>query len=83
MTELRSGPLLAYILLLAHSLANRAVSAGSGNNLLSNNAIKMKNKYLICHSARSEMRMNKGTVWVFSQNTNNLYFLDEYGRETG
>ena len=43
-TELRSGPLLAYILLLAHSPANRAVSADSGNNLLSNNAIKMKNK---------------------------------------
>ena len=51
---------------IAHSPANRAVSADSGYNLLSNNAIKMRNKfYLICHSARSEMRMNKGTPWVF------------------
>ena len=61
------------MLILAHSSAIRSVFVGSGYNLLSNYAMKSRNKfYLICNSARSEMTLNKGTTWVFSQNANNL-----------
>ena len=63
------------------------VCVGSGYNLLSKYAIKMRNKfYLICSLARdimTEMTLNKGTIWFCHKIPTIYNFLDEYGRKTG